>query len=311
MKDITLFKVLPAQFEARGKFLLTAEYAVLDNVQALAVPLKLKQYLNITPRDDKQLHWTSYNHDGQVWFDLSIAIDQVNGLNSTIIDPVAGKLLEVLSAALQMNNYQGFENGFTAVTRLDFDRKSGMGTSSTLISMIAQWLDCDPYALQFKCFGGSGYDIACATARQPILYTYNNGVPKVESITYDPFIKEAIYFVYLNKKQDSRQSIAAFDKSKLTASKRDLLEAMPQRFIETSSDLEAFEGLLEMHENLISSLVGITPVKTRLFPDYSGAIKSLGGWGGDFIMVTARPAVVNYFEQKGYRQIYRWSQLID
>ena len=55
-------------------------------------------------------------------------------------------------------------------TKLTFPRAWGLGTSSTLISLIAQWAKCDPFELLFEAFGGSGYDIACATANSPISY---------------------------------------------------------------------------------------------------------------------------------------------
>jgi hypothetical protein len=46
--------------------------------------------------------------------------------------------------------------------QLSFPKKMGLGTSSTLINNIAQWLQIDAFTLLNNSFGGSGYDIACA-----------------------------------------------------------------------------------------------------------------------------------------------------
>jgi len=235
-------------YSAHGKFLITGEYVVLDHVPALAIPLKLDQYLKIIPR--------------------------------------------------------------TAVTTLDFNRTYGMGTSSTLVSLIAQWLECDPYALQFECFGGSGYDIACATARQPLIYKYHELLPEVETVDWIPAIKDQLFFVYLNRKQNSRDSIARFDKRFITPSLREELITMPQQFMEASKSLAAFEEVTKRHEVIIGALIGLESVQSRLFPDYSGAIKSLGGWGGDFVMATGDVSSRQYFIDKGYDVIYGWDDLI-
>ncbi len=45
-----------------------------------------------------------------------------------------------------------------------------------------------------------------------------------------------------------------------------------------------FEELLILHEKLISKAIGISPIQERLFSDYKGVIKSLGAWGGDFVL---------------------------
>ncbi|WP_124979506.1 GYDIA family GHMP kinase [Nonlabens xiamenensis] len=296
-------------FSAHGKFLITGEYAVLDAVPALAVPLKLDQRLVITPREDQQINWKSYDVDGSLWFELST---NVHDLYSDCIDcdnPISIKLAEILNHALHLSSIRSL-HGFDAVTELDFDRKSGMGTSSTLISMIAQWLGCDPFALQFRAFGGSGYDVACATAQKPITYTYDPVRPKVETVNWDPAIKDELFFVYLNRKQNSRESIASYQSSRLTSDVRSRLVEMPKAFLNASNDLTVFKALIDEHEGLIAPLVGILPVKERLFADYPGSIKSLGGWGGDFVMATGGAQERDYFRQRNYQDIREWNELI-
>lgn len=297
------------KFIAHGKFLITGEYAVLNNVPALAIPLKLNQHLEITPRDDQEITWKSFNSDGELWYQV---MTNVNDLYSDCINcnnPITFKLSEILNTALHLTSNTSLR-GFDAVMTLDFDRHSGMGTSSTLISCIAQWLKCDPYQLQFKCFGGSGYDVACAVANNPIIYKYNDGEPSVQNVHFTPAIKDQIFFVYLNRKQDSRDSIAQFNKELLSEDVRNELSNMPHRFIETANDLDAYNKTIHRHEDIISKLVGIETIKKQLFRDYTGAIKSLGGWGGDFVMATGDQKERLYFKNKGYDIIYEWDDVV-
>ena len=52
------------------------------------------------------------------------------------------------------------------------------------------------------------------------------------------------------------------------------------------------------------------PVKKRLFPDYPGSIKSLGAWGGDFILATGTESEREYFKEKGYTTLRSYRELI-
>ena len=54
----------------------------------------------------------------------------------------------------------------------------GLGSSSTLISLLSQWSGVAPEKLLSTSFGGSGYDVACATAKDAIIYA--NGKTKKE-----------------------------------------------------------------------------------------------------------------------------------
>lgn len=302
------------KYSAHGKFLITGEYAVLDNVPALAIPLKLNQYLEISARNDDKISWKSYDYDNNLWFDTIINLETLKSDAAFESENhITVKLIEVLRTAMLLNPkaIQIIGNGFDAIMTLDFNRKFGMGTSSTLISLVAQWLECDAYALQFTCFGGSGYDIACATANSALVYNYKDSNPQVQLIDWSPAVKESIFFVYLNRKQDSRDSIARFEKSLLTDDLRKELSDMPHRFINASNNLSDFNEVILRHENIISSLIGLEPVQQKLFLDYTGAIKSLGGWGGgDFIMCTGGLVERDYFKSGGYEVVLEWNDVV-
>lgn len=301
------------KFTAHGKFLITGEYVVLDYVPALAIPLKVDQHLEIHSRNDKNGSWKSYDVDGSLWFQADFKVEQLLDDNhQSFTSHVEEKLFELLRYAIQLNSSaaEKLSQGFDAITTLDFNRTYGMGTSSTLVSLIAQWLECDPYALQFSCFGGSGYDIACATANQALIYKYHEILPEVQSVDWVPAINDQLFFVYLNRKQNSRESIARFDKTLITPSLREELVTMPQQFIHASNDLNAFEAIVKRHEAILGALIDLEPVQSRLFPNYSGAIKSLGGWGGDFMMCTGGAEERSYFKARGYDIVLEWDEVI-
>jgi hypothetical protein len=78
------------------------------------------------------------------------------------------------------------------------------------------------------------------------------------------------------------------------------------------TNLDEFEQLLTLHENIIADIIKLKPVKEAMFHDYDGAIKSLGAWGGDFIIATGDnlDTVSNYFKSKGYHTIIPYKDMI-
>ena len=77
-----------------------------------------------------------------------------------------------------------------------------------------------------------------------------------------------------------------------------------------TNNIKEFEKYLSRHEFLISNLIGLKPVKEKLFKDYEkGIVKSLGAWGGDFILVTKSGDTVKYFKEMGYTTIIPWKEM--
>ena len=65
------------------------------------------------------------------------------------------------------------------------------------------------------------------------------------------------------------------------------------------------------HENIIASATLQEPIHQSFFSAYSeGKIKSLGAWGGDFILVTSKNNDLGYFKNKGYNTILKLSDLV-
>jgi len=298
------------EFYSNGKLLLSGEYAILDGALGLAIPTSYGQSLHVTPTTSGFLEWASLDENDEVWFTVKLDISNLEVI-STSNEAIAKVLVTLLLEANTQNPLLLTDSdGFQIETRLTFPKSWGLGTSSTLINNLAQWARVDAYQLLWNAFGGSGYDIACAQHNSPITYQLQNGEPKVQEINFDPIFKDSLYFVHLNQKQSSKKAITnyreqQFDKPQLIKN----ISSITQKIINAST-LSGFESLMEEHEALLSNILNIAPVKQQLFPDYFGMIKSLGAWGGDFVLATGDNKTIPYFKSKGYPTIIPYSKMI-
>jgi len=294
---------LKQTFYSNGKLLLTGEYTVLDGAKALALPTRFGQYLHIEEGTGNVIKWASRNLDGSIWLDLEIPFSAIIG-KDTKGTPEHKTLVEILHEAHKLNpDILNNSTGIIATTELTFPRFWGLGTSSTLINNVAQWFAVDAFELLKKSFGGSGYDIACAQHDTPIIYCLQGSTPLVERVVYDPIFKSKLYFVYLNQKQNSRSAILAY-KEKRSDIKYTIVKISDLSLqILSANDLLSFQAALEEHEKIMSAVLHTPTVKEALFPDFPGTIKSLGAWGGDFVLVCADQEPSNYFKNLGYETI--------
>ncbi len=65
-----------------------------------------------------------------------------------------------------------------------------------------------------------------------------------------------------------------------------------------------------MHELIIANLIQQDPIKTRLFIDFKGSVKSLGAWGGDFVLVASETNPTDYFNAKGFDTVLPYSDMV-
>ena len=302
-------------YRSNGKLLLTAEYVVLDGAKALAIPTKYGQSLTIEANTTKTIIWKSYNELDDVWFQDKFLINDSTKklrLKAKNYTDVSKRLIQILQAAYSLNSeFLNAAQGYTVTTHQDFNRLWGLGTSSTLINNIANWAKVDAYKLLQKTFRGSGYDIACAQNSSPLTYQLPFARKTViEPITFNPSFKSQLYFVYLNQKQNSRDAIAAYKKKgrideEIIASISKLTDSMI-----ACESLSEFEKLIALHETIISNLIEQKPIKSRVFKDFKGAVKSLGAWGGDFVLVTSVTDPKDYFASKGFDVVIPYSDMV-
>lgn len=291
-------------FKASCKLMLFGEYLVLEGAKSLAFPLKFGQTLQIEPSNS--IKWTSESPDG-IWFtaEFDAALNVINTNNEEVADILAQllKLIRSLKPDLNLNNV------FNATA--DFNLAWGLGSSSTLISLLSQWSNIDPFLLLSESFGGSGYDIACATANKPIIFQKSANQNSWEEFSLNEKVTNHFLFVYLGQKQNSRSEIQRFKKSDVTADDIKKMNFIVDQSI-NCENIEKFEGLLDQSEELLSPIIGKQKLKEHIFADYKYSIKSLGAWGGDFFLATYRnlDEAKKYFKNKGLTTMFTYKEMV-
>ncbi|MBJ6366489.1 GYDIA family GHMP kinase [Snuella sedimenti] len=298
-----------SNYYSNGKLLLTGEYVVLDGALSLAIPTKFGQWLDITPINEPKLIWKSIDADGTVWFEDTFTYKPLSSFLQH--NDTSNTLIQILNTVKTLNpDFLKHDSGYVVTTKLNFPRNWGLGTSSTLINNMAQWAKIDAYKLLESTFGGSGYDIACAQNNTPITYQLTNKVPLINTVNFNTPFKNDLYFVYLNKKQNSRDGIRHYNANKGNARTAiSEINAITTQLISCRS-LEEFENLITAHETIISKLIKIPPIKERFFKDFKGSVKSLGAWGGDFILVTSNTPPHDYFKNKGFETLLPYNDMV-
>ena len=300
------------RFYSNGKLLLTGEYTVLDGAIALSIPTKHGQSLSVEKTENPYIEWQSFDENEMLWFETKLLLNKdeflhIEGTESTINK----KLVEILDAAKNLNpEFLTDAKGYKITTHLDFPINWGLGTSSTLLNNIANWANVDGYQLLQQSFGGSGYDIASAKNNTPIFYQLKDNQPIVKAVDLNWNLKNQLFFVYLNKKQNSNNAISNYkSKQKPSQDSINRISSIAVKMINCKSIIE-FESIIEEHEKCISEIIQQKTVKEILFKDYKGAIKSLGAWGGDFILVTGNDLEMDYFKKKGFLTIIPFEEMI-
>ena len=77
-----------------------------------------------------------------------------------------------------------------------------------------------------------------------------------------------------------------------------------------ATTIDAFNQAVDTHEEIMSIVLGYPAVKALYFADYPGSVKSLGAWGGDFILATGGVGDRAYFTDKGYTVAHEYASLI-
>lgn len=281
--------------------MLFGEYLVLNGSDCVAFPLKFGQTLSVAKSEG--IVWESYSKHG-MWFSASMSSDfTILKTNNEEVAEILQRLFRVIHTEQpQLDFHQHFK------AEANFELNWGLGSSSTLISLLSQWSGVDVRKLLDVSFGGSGYDVACATATAPILYA--NGTIKKECHLPES-ITDNMLFIYLGNKQNSREEIKRYKKETITQEQVDQLNTAIEMALQTDV-IDVFEQQLDCSEELISSIIKTEKLKQRLFPDYSYSVKSLGAWGGDFFLATYRDleTAKRYFQEKGYTTLFTYQELI-
>lgn len=298
-------------FYSNGKLLITGEYVVLDGAKALALPTKYGQNLIVETNDSSIIEWKSFDSDGSIWFESGFNLEDILQKREFEDNKIKTTLIEILYHALLLNpNSLKTNTGYKISTELTFPKFWGLGTSSTLINNIAQWLQIDAFTLLKNSFGGSGYDIACAQNNSAIIYQLENNIPIITPIDFKPDFSEKIFFIYLNQKQNSRTAIANYyNKQANIQAVIPTIDLITEKVI-TAKEPKAFALALKEHEIEMSNVLESQTIQEALFSDFDGIIKSLGAWGGDFVLAISKENPTTYFKEKGYNTIVPYKDMI-
>jgi mevalonate kinase len=302
-------------FYGHGKLLLTSEYFVLEGAEALALPTTVGQSLKVKTRPSYQpvLNWKSLDHLGNIWFESDYDFWHFRPIKNQ--ENETQKFISNLLIQVRKQNPHFLRDDVDVFveTKIEFPLEWGLGSSSTLLYNVAQWAYVSPFELLKNTLGGSGYDIACAQANGPILFSLKEGKPQWENVIFNPSFKDYLFFLYLGKKQSSFQEIKKFHMMKIPNKQSIVkeLSLLTSELLNTSS-LKVFDELLIQHENLLSCSLGYPIIKSH-FQDFWGQIKSLGAWGGDFCLVTSEKSYLetkDYFASKGFDTLIPYSEII-
>ncbi len=299
-------------YNSKAKLMISGEYLVLKGALSLALPLKYGQRLTIRPKEGKPIiKWKSLVNNN-LWFKATLLLPDFRILSTNLPD-LAEKLCNILLAAKALNhNFPEPAQEYRVTSEMDFNPEWGMGSSSSLISNIAAWADCDPFKLNKLVFNGSGYDIACARSSGPIIYEIREDIPTFRDADFHPSFYRKLFFVYLNRKQNSKESIQKLDLSNIKTKNFNEISELTL-CLEKSDNLEVFQSLIVHHEEIMGNILKKKPVKELYFNDFNGAVKSLGAWGGDFILAaSAEPGeyVRNYFKNKNLNTIFSYDEIV-
>lgn len=296
------------QKKANGKLLLTSEYFILDGATGWAMPTQYGQNMIVTPTQTPT--WQAFLQDKTLWLETTL------NTNFSSNSEESSLLFQILNH-LKLENPEQYvkkiNNHFQLF--LDFDRTWGLGSSSTFIALIADFFEIDAYHLNRTFFKGSGYDIACAFASEALLYTNLD----IENRSIEPFpiadsIKSHLYFIYTGKKQNSREAIQYY---RNLPKKEKEIAINDLNFITSElirkQNYKDWLYFLKIHEDIVSKVLKLEKVGQNIAKELPFFSKSLGAWGGDFILCLADDdpqKIKNRIVDSGFETYFDYEGLI-
>ncbi|VFA43225.1 GYDIA family GHMP kinase [Chryseobacterium indologenes] len=292
-----------------GKLMLTSEYFAIDGALVLAVPTRLGQEFFFEERQDKKslILWEAYHQD-KLW--LTAVIDYNNWqIVETNIPSSAEFILKTLYNVQQLSTTRFKSDlSYHLKTNLQFPSDYGLGSSSTLMNNLGEWADINPFHLNSISLGGSGYDIAVAKEKSAILFQ-NKPEIRYEKVDFNPPFKNELIFIHLNQKQDSREGITLYKSKNKSPELINEFSDITKKIL-LCNELESFSELMMIHERKIADFLEILTVREKLFSDCPSFVKSLGAWGGDFVMSAKFGGFKDYFWEKGFTTVFEWPEII-
>jgi len=293
--------------------LLSGEYFVLGGAKALAIPARFGQRLEIERTDVNKglLFWESLDEKKRQILSVTFSLDDFKIIkqNGNMPHEFLQQLLQ--AARNQQPEFLRQKQNLKATSSLEFPVNWGLGSSSTLIHNVASWSNSNPFKLLKSTVGGSGYDIACAGTKSAIVYSLSEETPSWKEVVFNPSFTKNIFFVHLGKKQDSGEAVKKFNSLPKDEALIKKISALTENMIHAST-ASVFQSLIEEHEKIVADVLQFKKVKDIYFKDFPGAVKSLGAWGGDFVMACSMEnpkEIKSYFQDKGFPIVLSFKEI--
>src|SRR5690606_24801583 len=234
-------------YYASGKLLLFGEYLVLKGARSLSIPLRYGQKMKVVPVEIEEINWTSKVLTKE-WFSAKFTtrLEMIE----TTDEQVAASVLHLLKL-LHDEKPTLFSGGLGFHLEADFPMEWGFGSSSTLISLLAQWSGADPFKLLKNSFGGSGYDVACATADSPIIFEAGRNSKKAVELSEK--ITSKLLFIYSGKKQKSKNEVLRFEEIAVTENQIQQMNNLIDSVI-ACEEIKKLEAVIEQSERMLSEI---------------------------------------------------------
>ena len=297
-------------FHSNGKLLISGEYLVLTGAKALALPVRFGQSIQIKSNNIHTITWIS-SDPHSTWF--SCKIDPTGfKILQTSNHSVSEYLKELLLACRRLN--PGFltnEGGMDIMIQANYPLNWGLGSSSTLIALVAGLAKVDKLKLFRSVSNGSGYDLACTDRNSLLFYQLNNEEVSIDEAEPGKALLNHACFAYLGNKQETAGEVISFLSNKnFTDADIDRISELSMQICKTD-DVMNFCALVEEHEEILSRIL-LKEKISKQFPDFPGSVKSLGAWGGDFAMFTSKlenREIKAQLVQLGFNVIFTFDEL--
>ena len=295
--------------KSHGKLMITGEYFVLHGAKSLLLPTKFFQDMTVSTFNEEALVlWESYDQNNNKWFSAEFDLPNLSIRGSETKEKIFLKKILDFVAKKKPNIFEN-NSGLNFKTRMDFNRSWGIGSSAILINNLSNYFGLDPFEVSKNVTNSSGADIASTKISKPIIFSVNDKKPYYKEVHFNPPFSKNLLFVYLNKKQISEKEVEKFKKIRIEDDEIRTISEITNQVLRCKK-IDDFNDLIEKHESVISNKIKKETVKNSLFKDFNGSIKSLGAWGGDFVLACGRNNLKNYFKNKGFGISYRFNEML-
>ncbi len=296
-------------FKSHGKLMITGEYFVLHGAKSLLLPTKFFQDMTVSKlNEDSIILWESYDQNNSKWFSAKFKLPDLAIQGEETKEKIFLKKILDFVAKKKPNIFEN-NSGINIKTRMDFSRRWGLGSSAILINNLSNYYGLDPFEVSKNVTNSSGADIASTKISKPIIFSNNEKKPYYKEVHFNPPFSKNLLFVYLNKKQSSEKEVEKFKKIRIEDDEIRKISEITNQVLRCKK-IDDFNDLIEKHESIISSKIKKETVKNTLFKDFNGSIKSLGAWGGDFVLACGHNNLKNYFKNKGFCISYSFNEII-